>query len=237
MPHSVRFDPRGLRGGNRSNSTSQEILAPSSPAPPMRSASFPAFLNYVGREEVASEVVYGDSERRRANTTSQMEDERETDIFTCTCGQRISRGQITSHMSEECPRRLTKCQYCRAQVKFEDMQVGFCNFYFIKVRCCRVSQNLLVKLPDTTWKLFHSEFFMGLRQNREVAFNLTVRSIHCHPRRFSKFPNNPAVFAWYRRLKYTVWFNFFSEPSSSVPSISSELSKQLWCISDTERRG
>lgn len=129
MPHSVRFDPRGLRGGNRSNSTSQEVLAPSSPAPPMRSASFPAFLNYVGREEVASEVVYRDSERTRANTTSQMEDERETDIFTCTCGQRISRGQITSHMSEECPRRLTKCQYCRAQVKFEDMQVGFCNIY------------------------------------------------------------------------------------------------------------
>ena len=129
MPHSVRFDPRGLRGGNRSNSTSQEVLAPSSPAPPMRSASFPAFLNYVGREEAPSEVVYRDSGRGRANTTSQMEDERETDIFTCTCGQRISRGQITSHMSEECPKRLTKCQYCRAQVKFEDMQVGFCNIY------------------------------------------------------------------------------------------------------------
>ncbi|CAH3110825.1 hypothetical protein pdam_00000405 [Pocillopora damicornis] len=121
MPHSVRFDPRGLRSGNRSNSTSQEALNSSPPAP-MRSASFPAFLNYVGREEIPSEVVYRGSERSRSRTTSQIDIERESDIFTCTCGQRISRGQITSHMSEECPRRLTKCQYCRAQVKFEDMQ-------------------------------------------------------------------------------------------------------------------
>ncbi|PFX32985.1 TNF receptor-associated factor 4 [Stylophora pistillata] len=121
MPHSVRFDPRGLRGGNRSNSTSQEALNSSPPAP-MRSASFPAFLNYVGRDDVRSEVVYRGSERSRSHTMSQIEIERESDIFTCTCGQRISRGQITSHMSEECPRRLTKCQYCRAQVKFEDMQ-------------------------------------------------------------------------------------------------------------------
>ena len=125
MPHnSVRFDTRNMRIGNRSNSTSQEVLAPS-PAPPMRSASFPAFLNYVGREEFGSEVVYRGSERSRSNTTGQVELESESDIFTCTCGRRISRGTITSHMSDECPKRLTKCQYCRAQVKFEDMQVGF----------------------------------------------------------------------------------------------------------------
>lgn len=129
MPHSVRFDPRGLRSGNRSNSTSQEALNSSPPAP-MRSASFPAFLNYVGREEIPSEVVYRGSERSRSRTTSQIDIERESDIFTCTCGQRISRGQITSHMSEECPRRLTKCQYCRAQVKFEDMQVGSPIWYY-----------------------------------------------------------------------------------------------------------
>lgn len=122
MPHnSVRFDTRNMRIGNRSNSTSQEVLAPS-PAPPMRSASFPAFLNYVGREEFGSEVVYRGSERSRSNTTGQVELESESDIFTCTCGRRISRGTITSHMSDECPKRLTKCQYCRAQVKFEDMQ-------------------------------------------------------------------------------------------------------------------
>lgn len=133
MPHSVRFDTRGLGGGNRSNSTSQEVLAQSTFAPPIRSTSFPASLNYVGREEFASEVVYRGSVRGRAHTTSQMDDERETDIFTCTCGQRISRGQITSHMSEECPRRLTKCQYCRAQVKFEDMQVDIDNFIFLSI--------------------------------------------------------------------------------------------------------
>ena len=121
VPHnSVRFDTRNAGSGNRSNSTSQEVLA--HPAPPMRYASsVPALLNYVGREELASEVVYRGSERSRSHTTSQVESE--SDIFTCTCGQRISRGQITSHMSEECPRRLTKCQYCRTQVKFEDMQV------------------------------------------------------------------------------------------------------------------
>lgn len=126
MPHnSVRFDTRHLRGGNRSNSASQEVLTPS-PSPPLRSVSFPAHLNYVGREEFESAVVYRGSERARSVTTSQVELESQSDIFTCTCGQRIARGEITMHMSEECPRRLTKCQYCRAQVKFEDMQV--CSF-------------------------------------------------------------------------------------------------------------
>ena len=111
----VRFDSRSIR----SNSTTQN-LPEANPAPPWRSVSFPASLNYVGREDFGSQVIYRGSSRSAENRA----DEEEWDIFTCSCGKRISRGQITSHMSDDCSKRLTKCQYCQVQVMFEDIQVS-----------------------------------------------------------------------------------------------------------------
>ena len=119
---AVRFEPRDVRP----ISSSRELFSGSSP--PLRSQSFPAFLNYVGREEFGSQVIYrggsrGDLSEQCVLHGAAEEEESDSDIFTCSCGRRISRIQITSHMSDDCTKRLVKCQYCSAQVKFEDLQV------------------------------------------------------------------------------------------------------------------
>ena len=38
--------------------------------------------------------------------------------------------EITAHMSEECPKRLTLCQYCRKQVGHAELQVRTETVYF-----------------------------------------------------------------------------------------------------------
>ena len=47
----------------------------------------------------------------------------ERELFTCVCGALMANEEITAHMSEECPKRLTLCQYCRKQVGHAELQV------------------------------------------------------------------------------------------------------------------
>jgi hypothetical protein len=116
---SVRFDLQNVR--NRSRTRTEVIHDVSSP--PLRSVSYPASLNHIGRDDnggFGNQAFYRGSSREQL---SRSNEELDSDVFTCTCGRRILRGQITNHMSDQCPRRLTLCQHCSIQIKFEDMQV------------------------------------------------------------------------------------------------------------------
>ncbi|XP_031549449.1 TNF receptor-associated factor 4-like isoform X2 [Actinia tenebrosa] len=117
---SVRFDVQNVR--NRSRHRASVIHEVPTPPPPLRSVSFPASLNHIGRDEPGG---FGSQALHRGSSREQMSrsnEELDSDVFTCTCGRRILRGQITSHMSDHCPRRLTHCQHCSIQIKYEDMQ-------------------------------------------------------------------------------------------------------------------
>ncbi|XP_032234121.2 TNF receptor-associated factor 4 isoform X2 [Nematostella vectensis] len=121
---TVRFEvqqhTRQQHSRTRSSNERENQMPPSNSAPPLRSVSFPASLNHIGREDrdVGRQVAH----RGSTNDLSRSTEELDSDIFTCTCGRRISRAEITTHMSDECPRRLTKCQHCRVMVKFEDVE-------------------------------------------------------------------------------------------------------------------
>jgi len=121
---SVRFDLQNVRGRERSRTSNSPVPTA---APPYRSISFPASLNQIGRdvnEGFGSQGLYRGSRDYLSRSTEELD----SDVFTCTCGRRILRGQITRHMSDECPRRLTRCQHCGEQIKYEDMQVFFLAF-------------------------------------------------------------------------------------------------------------
>ncbi|XP_028400904.1 TNF receptor-associated factor 4-like isoform X2 [Dendronephthya gigantea] len=69
------------------------------------------------RPEYGSQVVYMGSSN---NPPPQTSTERE--LFTCVCGALMANEEITTHMSEECPKRLTLCQYCNKQVGHSELQ-------------------------------------------------------------------------------------------------------------------
>jgi len=118
---AVRFNLQNV--GNRDRSRSHVQVVRETAAPPYRSVSFPASLNHIGRDgndRFGNQSFYRGSSREQLSRSTE---ELDSDVFTCTCGRRILRGQITSHMSDECPRRLTRCQHCSIQIKYEDMQV------------------------------------------------------------------------------------------------------------------
>ena len=69
------------------------------------------------RSEFGSQVVYmGSSDTPRTQPNAER--------FTCVCGALLTNEEITLHMSEECPKRLTLCQYCQKQVGHAELQVS-----------------------------------------------------------------------------------------------------------------
>ena len=70
------------------------------------------------RSDYGSQVVYVGSSENPPQTSDARE------LFTCVCGALMANEEITTHMSEECPKRLTLCQYCRKQVGHAELQVS-----------------------------------------------------------------------------------------------------------------
>ena len=58
-----------------------------------------------------------------SNNPRPPQNSTERELFTCVCGALMANEEITAHMSEECPKRLTLCQYCRKQVGHSELQV------------------------------------------------------------------------------------------------------------------
>ena len=93
----------------------EEETAPDLPDSPPPSQDAPLRR----RPDFGSQVVYmGSSNNPPPQTTTERE------LFTCVCGALMANEEITAHMSEECPKRLTLCQYCRKQVGHAELQVG-----------------------------------------------------------------------------------------------------------------
>ena len=92
----------------------EEDTAPDLPDSPPRSQTPPLRR----RPEYGSQVVYMGSSNNPPPQTSA-----ERELFTCVCGALMTNEEITTHMSEECPKRLTLCQYCNKQVGHSELQV------------------------------------------------------------------------------------------------------------------
>ena len=114
------------RDVNISETLQEEEAAPDLPdsPSPRNSPPLPQAGPLRRRPEYGSQVVYMGSSN---NPPPQTSTERE--LFTCVCGALMANEEITAHMSEECPKRLTLCQYCRKQIGHAELQVRFRNIY------------------------------------------------------------------------------------------------------------
>jgi hypothetical protein len=102
------------RDATISETLQEEETAPDLPDSPPRSQNGPLRR----RPEYGSQVVYMGSSHNPPPQTSA-----ERELFTCVCGALMANEEITAHMSEECPKRLTLCQYCRKQIGHAELQV------------------------------------------------------------------------------------------------------------------